>query len=44
MANGPAASRDNWIEHHAELIEGFERMIPQVADAGFPNITCFSGN
>ncbi len=46
MANGPGGITKgfNRIEHHAELIEGFERMIPQVADAGFPNIICFSGN
>ncbi len=46
MSNGPGGITKgfNRIEHHANLIEGFERMIPQVADAGFPNIICFSGN
>ena len=46
MSNGPGGISKgfNRIEHHANLIEGFERMIPQVAEAGFPNIICFSGN
>jgi hydroxypyruvate isomerase len=46
MSNGPGGITKgfNRIEHHAQLIEGFERMIPQVAAAGFPNIICFSGN
>jgi hydroxypyruvate isomerase len=34
----------NRLEHHDKLVEGFERMIPQVAQNGFPNIICFSGN
>ena len=46
MSNGPGGNTKgfNRIEHHAQLVEGFERMIPQVAAAGFPNIICFSGN
>ena len=46
MSNGPGGITKgfNRIEHHAQLVEGFERMIPQVAAAGFPNIICFSGN
>jgi hydroxypyruvate isomerase len=46
MANGPGGIPKgfNRIENHATLIEGFKRMIPQVAEAGFPNIICFSGN
>ncbi len=46
MANGPGGITKgfNRIEHHAHLIKGFEEMIPQVAEAGFPNIICFSGN
>ncbi len=46
MANGPGGIPDgfNRIENHASLIEGFKEMIPQVAEAGFPNIICFSGN
>lgn len=46
MANGPGriAKGFNRRENHGWLIEGFEEMIPQVAEAGFPNIICFSGN
>ena len=46
MCNGPdqIGYGFNRLEHHDKLVEGFERMIPQVADAGFPNIICFSGN
>lgn len=29
---------------HDELIESYEEVIPQVADAGFDKIICFSGN
>jgi len=34
----------NRLEHHDELIAHYERMIPQVAEAGFKNLICFSGN
>ena len=46
MSNGPGGITKgfNRIENHGWLIEGFEEMIPQVAEAGFPNIICFSGN
>lgn len=46
MANGPGGIEKgfNRIENHEWLVPGFEKMIPQVADAGFPNIICFSGN
>jgi hydroxypyruvate isomerase len=46
MSNGPGGIGKgfNRIENHGWLIEGFEKMIPQVANAGFPNIICFSGN
>ncbi len=46
MANGPGriVKGFNRREHHGWLVEGFEKMIPQVAEAGFPNIICFSGN
>lgn len=46
MANGPGriAKGFNRRENHGWLVEGFEKMIPQVAEAGFPNIICFSGN
>ncbi|MCS1409177.1 MAG: Hydroxypyruvate isomerase [Verrucomicrobia subdivision 3 bacterium] len=46
MSNGPGkiAKGFNRRENHGWLIEGFQKMIPQVANAGFPNIICFSGN
>lgn len=46
MANGPGRITKgfNRRENHGWLLEGFEKMIPQVAEAGFPNIICFSGN
>ena len=46
MCNGPDSIGYgfNRVEHHDKLIEGFERMIPVVANHGFPNIICFSGN
>lgn len=46
MASGPGniTKGFNRYEHHDRLIEGFEEMIPKVAEAGFPNIICFSGN
>jgi len=34
----------NRIENHDKLVEWLEKNIPIVADAGFPNIICFSGN
>ncbi|MCF7668304.1 MAG: TIM barrel protein [Verrucomicrobia bacterium] len=34
----------NKIENHDGLVEGYKRLIPKVAEAGFPNIICFSGN
>lgn len=45
MCNGPDQIRYGWnrIEHHGRLVAGFERMIPQVAQFGFPNIITFSG-
>ena len=45
MCNGPdqIGYGFNRVEHHDKLVEGFERMIPQVAACGFPNIICFSG-
>ncbi len=45
MCNGPdqIGYGFNRVEHHDKLVEGFEKMIPQVAACGFPNIICFSG-
>jgi hydroxypyruvate isomerase len=34
----------NRIEHHDQIVQYFEETIPKVADAGYPNIICFSGN
>ena len=34
----------NRLENHDKIVEFFEKAIPQVADAGHPNIICFSGN
>jgi hydroxypyruvate isomerase len=46
MCNGPDRIDYgfNRVEHHDDLIAKFEKAIPQVAEAGFPNIICFSGN
>lgn len=34
----------NRIENHEKLIADFENMIPKAAEAGVPNLICFSGN
>jgi hydroxypyruvate isomerase len=34
----------NRIENHEKLITDFETMIPKAAEAGVPNLICFSGN
>jgi len=34
----------NRIANHAKLIADFETMIPKAAEAGVPNLICFSGN
>jgi hydroxypyruvate isomerase len=34
----------NRVEHHDKLVEAYEQRIKQVADAGFMNLICFSGN
>jgi hydroxypyruvate isomerase len=34
----------NRVEHHDTLVELYEKRIAEVADAGFPNLICFSGN
>ncbi len=46
MCNGPDSIGYGWnrVEHHEKLLAGFERMIPRVAEFGFPNIITFSGN
>jgi len=52
MANGPAAPEGmqfithgfNRRAHHDWLIPGYKNRIKAVAEAGFPNVICFSGN
>ena len=34
----------NRVEHHDKLVTAYEQRIQQVADAGFTNLICFSGN
>ncbi len=34
----------NRLEHHEQLIKKYEEIAPTVAEAGFKNIICFSGN
>jgi hydroxypyruvate isomerase len=34
----------NRLENHDKIVEYFEQNIPKVAEAGFPNMICFSGN
>lgn len=34
----------NHVENHEELIPAYRERIPQVAEAGFPNIVAFTGN
>jgi len=34
----------NRVEHHDRLVTAYERRIQEVADAGFTNLICFSGN
>ena len=41
---GGITSGLNRVEHHDKIAEFFEHTIPIVADAGYPNIICFSGN
>jgi len=46
MCNGPDSIPYGWnrVEHHDDLLAKFTKAIPQVAEAGFPNIITFSGN
>ena len=46
MANGPGPIPDGWnrIENHEWLVPQFRQRIDEVADAGLPNVICFSGN
>ncbi len=46
MCNGPDSIPYGWnrVEHHDDLLAKFTKAIPEVAQAGFPNIITFSGN
>ena len=47
MCNGAEINlEDGWNEKdfHAKLVENYTRMIPMVAEAGYTNLICFSGN
>jgi hydroxypyruvate isomerase len=41
---GGITSGLNRLENHVKIVEFFEQSIPKVAEAGYPNIICFSGN
>lgn len=41
---GPIPKAFNRIEHHDTLVALYEQRINEVADAGFQNLICFSGN
>jgi hydroxypyruvate isomerase len=41
---GGITSGLNRLEHHDKIVEFFEQTAPVVAQHGFPNIICFSGN
>jgi len=41
---GGITSGFNRLENHDKLVEYFERTAPVVAEHGYPNIICFSGN
>ena len=46
MANGVSNIREgfNRRERHDKLVEGFHKRIQECADAGVPNVICFSGS
>ncbi len=46
MANGPGSIVKGWnrITHHDELVARSEELLPQVKEAGLPNMIVFSGN
>jgi hydroxypyruvate isomerase len=41
---GGITSGLNRLENHDKIVDYFERNAPTVAEAGFPNMICFSGN
>jgi hydroxypyruvate isomerase len=47
MCNGAEISLEagwNDLDHHEELIKNYKELIPLVAEAGYQNLICFSGN
>ena len=46
MCNGPdnIGYGFNRVEHHDKLVQGFTDILPKIAQLGFPNVICFSGN
>jgi hydroxypyruvate isomerase len=52
MCNGPRSPKGvggienawNRVENHDWLVEAYEKRIAEVAEAGFENVICFSGN
>ena len=46
MVNAPGSIEEglNQVENHEELVPAYRERIPKVAEAGFPNLICFSGN
>lgn len=47
MCNGAELNlTDGWcdVNYHADLVKNYRDMIPRVAEAGYTNLICFSGN
>jgi hydroxypyruvate isomerase len=46
MVNGPTSIPTGWnrVENHDRFVAAFEERLQVVADAGYPNVICFSGN
>jgi len=46
MVNGPSSIDNGWnrLENHDRFVEAFEIRLRETAEAGFPNVICFSGN
>lgn len=46
ISNGPGGITDGWntIANHDRLVQGAERLLPLVAEAGIPQMIVFSGN
>jgi hydroxypyruvate isomerase len=47
MVSGVPGGIENGLndpKNHDKIVDFFEQTIPKVADAGYPNIICFSGN